>query len=50
MQGWVEKYPEEPAFVIPRCLEEKVQTGDLGRKTGRGFYNWDGEKRGDPIE
>jgi 3-hydroxyacyl-CoA dehydrogenase len=50
MQGWVEKYPEEPAFVIPKCLEAKVQAGDLGRKTGRGFYNWDGEKRGDPIE
>jgi 3-hydroxyacyl-CoA dehydrogenase len=47
MQGWVEKYPNEPAFVIPDVLRAKVQAGDLGRKSGRGFYVWDGEKRGD---
>jgi 3-hydroxyacyl-CoA dehydrogenase len=47
MQGWVEKYPNEPAFVIPKVLEEKVKAGDLGRKSGKGFYHWDGEKRGD---
>jgi len=23
---------------VPRCLEEKISQGDLGRKTGRGFY------------
>lgn len=23
---------------VPRCLEEKVSQGDLGRKSGRGFY------------
>ena len=48
-QGWVEKYPDEPAFVLPKCLKEKVDAGDLGRKTGRGFYNWEGDKRGDPV-
>ncbi|GAB2182362.1 3-hydroxyacyl-CoA dehydrogenase NAD-binding domain-containing protein [Denitratisoma sp. agr-D3] len=23
---------------VPRCLEEKISQGDLGRKSGRGFY------------
>mmetsp|Transcript_25760 Transcript_25760/g.71958 ORF Transcript_25760/g.71958 Transcript_25760/m.71958 type:complete len:341 (+) Transcript_25760:177-1199(+) len=49
VQGWVEKYPDEPAFVIPESLVAKVAAGDLGRKTGRGFYVWDGDKRGDPA-
>lgn len=48
-QGWVEKYPDEPAFVIPKCLNELVEAGHLGRKTGRGFYAWEGDKRGDPA-
>ena len=48
-QGWVEKYPNEPAFVIPKCLKELVDAGHLGRKTGQGFYKWDGDKRGDPV-
>ena len=48
-QGWVEKYPDEPAFVIPKCLSELVEARHLGRKSGQGFYSWDGEKRGDPV-
>jgi 3-hydroxyacyl-CoA dehydrogenase len=50
VDGWVDKYPNEPAFIVPECLKEKVAAGDLGRKTGKGFYHWDGDKRGDPIE
>mmetsp|Transcript_27186 Transcript_27186/g.65976 ORF Transcript_27186/g.65976 Transcript_27186/m.65976 type:complete len:314 (+) Transcript_27186:44-985(+) len=49
VQGWVEKYPDEPSFVLPECLVEKVNAGELGRKTGKGFYNWDRDKRGDPV-
>lgn len=49
VQGWVEKYPDEPSFFIPACLEAKVTAGDLGRKTGKGFYEWTGDKRGDPA-
>jgi len=48
-QGWVEKYPDEPAFVVPNCLKEKVDAGHFGRKSGQGFYHWDGDKRGDPV-
>lgn len=49
VEGWVEKYPNEPAFMIPSSLKEKVDAGHLGRKTGQGFYQWDGDKRGDPV-
>lgn len=28
-------------FTPPRLLREKVARGELGRKTGRGFYDWD---------
>jgi len=49
VQGWIEKYPNEPCFVLPECLVEKVNAGNLGRKTGKGFYHWEGDKRGDPV-
>lgn len=29
-----------PRFEAPRILVDKVATGELGRKTGRGFYPW----------
>lgn len=29
-----------PRFAPPRILEEKVAKGELGKKTGRGFYDW----------
>ena len=28
----------------PRCLAERVAGGDLGRKSGRGFYRWQDDK------
>ncbi|CAJ1933820.1 unnamed protein product [Cylindrotheca closterium] len=49
VQGWIEKYPDEPSFALPGCLVEKVNAGELGRKSGKGFYHWDGDKRGDPV-
>lgn len=45
LQGWVKRFPNEPAFAIPAVLEEKVKQGKLGRKTGEGFYTWQGDKR-----
>ncbi|GLW66668.1 3-hydroxybutyryl-CoA dehydrogenase [Actinomadura rubrobrunea] len=29
-----------PRFAPPRILEEKVAKGELGKKSGRGFYDW----------
>jgi 3-hydroxyacyl-CoA dehydrogenase len=49
LQGWVEKFPNESAFVIPKCLQDRVEAGQLGRKTGQGFYHWEGDKRGDAV-
>ena len=45
LQGWTKTYPNEPAFVIPEILERKVREGKLGRKSGEGFYKWDGDKK-----
>jgi 3-hydroxyacyl-CoA dehydrogenase len=45
LQGWVKTYPNEPAFQIPAVLEKKVREGKLGRKTGEGFYKWEGDKK-----
>ena len=46
IEGWVNKYPSEPSFFVPDCLKAKVEAGELGRKTGKGFYHWDGDKPG----
>jgi 3-hydroxyacyl-CoA dehydrogenase len=45
LEGWCERYPDEPAFRIPGCLRERVKAGKLGRKSGEGFYRWEGDKR-----
>jgi len=45
LQGWVARFPGEPSFAIPKVLERKVQEGKLGRKSGEGFYKWEGDKR-----
>jgi 3-hydroxyacyl-CoA dehydrogenase len=45
LEGWVKNYPDEPAFIIPEILRTKVAEGKLGRKTGEGFYKWDGDKK-----
>jgi len=34
-------------FEPPPVLREKVRRGELGRKTGEGFYRWE---RGEPVE
>jgi 3-hydroxyacyl-CoA dehydrogenase len=45
LEGWVQAYPKEPAFAIPAVLKKKVAEGKLGRKSGEGFYKWQGDKR-----
>ena len=45
LEGWNERYPQEPAFQVPELLRTKVKEGKLGRKSGEGFYKWDGDKK-----
>ena len=47
--GWKKDFPNEPSFMIPACLEKLVKAGNIGRKSGSGFYKWDGDKVGVPI-
>ncbi len=45
VEGWTKRYPNEPAFAVPAVLRDMVKQGKLGRKTGQGFYKWEGDKR-----
>lgn len=45
LDGWVKAYPNEPAFVVPETLRQLVKAGKLGRKTGEGYWKWEGDKR-----
>ena len=45
LDGWHRRFPDNDLFAPPQILRELVGKGYLGRKTGRGFYEWDGDKR-----
>jgi 3-hydroxyacyl-CoA dehydrogenase len=45
LRGWTDRYPDEPTFAIPASLESKVAEGKLGRKTGEGYFKWEGDKK-----
>ena len=49
VSGWQKEFPEEKSFVIPDCLAAKVKRGEMGRKSGKGFYNWEGDKILGPV-
>ena len=44
LDGWEQEFPGEPAFVVPATLRKMVAEGKFGRKSGEGFYLWDGDK------
>ena len=37
-------FPEESKFAVPESLAAKVAEGKLGRKSGEGYFKWDGDK------
>jgi len=43
ISGWQEAYPGE-GFCVPDSLRAKVDGGLLGRKSGEGYFKWDGDK------
>jgi 3-hydroxyacyl-CoA dehydrogenase len=45
LEGWAKLHPENPLFSPPKLLLDKVKAGKLGRKTGEGFFKWEGDKR-----
>lgn len=40
LEGWCEKYPENPTFAPVAVVNKLVSEGKLGRKSGEGFYNY----------
>lgn len=40
IDGWREKYPEDPAFKTSKTLDRLVAEGKFGRKTGEGFFKY----------
>lgn len=40
LQGWHEKYPDNPLYQPLPLLEKLVKEGKLGTKTGEGFYKY----------
>jgi 3-hydroxyacyl-CoA dehydrogenase len=50
LKGWTQAYPNDATYFVPKCLEEHISKGNLGRKTGKGFYEWQGDKIGKAID
>ena len=40
LAGSLHRQLGDPKYQVPRLLEEKVRRGELGRKSGQGFYRW----------
>jgi 3-hydroxyacyl-CoA dehydrogenase len=40
INGWHEKYPDNPLFKPSKLIAEKVKAGKLGVKSGEGFYTY----------
>jgi len=45
LEGWHKLEPDNALFTPPQLLIDKVGEGKLGRKSGEGFFKWEGDKR-----
>lgn len=45
VEGWHSRFPDNALFEPPALLRTMVEEGKLGRKSGQGFYAWDGDRR-----
>ena len=45
VEGWHRRFPGEKLFEPPALLRDLVKRGQTGRKSGRGFYEWEGDRR-----
>ncbi|HET6205132.1 MAG TPA: 3-hydroxyacyl-CoA dehydrogenase family protein [Planctomycetota bacterium] len=45
VEGWHRRFPGEKLFEPPALLRDLVKKGLNGRKFGRGFYEWEGDRR-----
>lgn len=43
-EGWEARYPGEPIFKVPPKLRGLVAERKYGRKSGQGFFLWEGDK------
>jgi 3-hydroxyacyl-CoA dehydrogenase len=43
-EGWEKRYPSEQLFKVPAKLRSLVSEKKLGRKSGQGFFAWEGDK------
>ncbi len=43
-EGWEKRFPTETLFKVPAKLKALVSEKRLGRKSGKGFYEWEGDK------
>jgi 3-hydroxyacyl-CoA dehydrogenase len=41
IDGWKERFPNDPAFKSSKVVDKLVSEGKYGRKTGEGFYKYD---------
>ena len=49
LSNWHRDFPNVTEFRVPPLLRAKVAAGDVGRKSGRGFYHWKGDEIGAPV-
>lgn len=40
IEGWAERFPDDPTYKVPETIRKMVKEGKLGVKTGEGWYKY----------